>query len=467
MAAMLSARHAPRVRARSWTRLVLVSLLSGCATYHPLPLPRAASLAPGLDQLALDIPAVPGVPAGRIDIGRPLPVAEIGLLAILNDPDLRAQYGKRRLAEATAHQAALLPNPAVTINWEALLGGPGIQPDWAVSMTEDITSLITYHRRVLAARAASEQVRASELWAQWQVAQRARLLALDLYWGERSIALSERERMLIEADVTAVRDAVASGTLDNTALAPLLSAAATLDQSLVALRSTRASDWEELDALLGLVPEVRFAIAAPPEDLSPPPDVQGLIGSLPERRPDLLALELGYRSADEALRAAILGQFPALALGPIWEQDTTNIRSIGPTGTFDVPLFNRNQGQIAQARATRLMLREQFAARLDAAVGEARGLVSLVRRTRADVARARAAAVAAEQLARSARAAYEEGSLDARAATDFETAALERDLETAALERTLAEARADLTVVLGIGLPRTTLITADGTERTP
>jgi len=444
--------------------LFIVSLAAGCATYHPLPLPRAARLAPGLDRLELDIPAVASAPAGRVDTSRPLPVEQIGLLAILNDPDLRAQWGERRLAEAGERQASLLPNPAVSINWEALVGGPGIQPNWSVSMTEDIASLITYHRRALAARAQTEQVRASELWAEWQVAQKARVLALDLYWGDRSVALSERERALLERELTTVRRAVDAGNLDYTALAPLLASQAALDQSLAALRTTRESNWQDLDALLGLAPGVRFPIAAPPEDAPPPPDVQSLIDTLPQRRPDLVALELGYRSADETLRAAILGQFPALALGPIWEQDTTNIRSIGPTGTFDVPLFNRNQGQVAQARATRLMLREQYQARLDAALGEVRGLMALLERTRGDIARSRAAASAAERLAAAAHAAYDAGSLDQRSLADFESAALERELETAALERTLAEAQVGLTVVLGIGLPQTTLIVPDRVE---
>lgn len=456
--------HTRRPAARA-TRYVVVlaiaQLVAGCALYHPLPLPSAAHFAMRLDQLDLAIPAVPGgAPAGRVDVSRPLEVNEIGLLAILNDPELRAQRGERAVAKATERQTSLLPNPSASINWEALMGGPGTQPNWSVSMTEDITSLITYRRRVRAARAQTAQVEANQLWAQWQVAQNARVLALDVYWGDQSIALSSRERQLIDSEISAVRRALAAGNVDYTALAPLLATQATLDQSLIALQVARENTWKQLDALLGLAPGLKFAIA-PPRSISMPQDPESLIETLPRRRPDLVALQLGYHSSDESLRAAILAQFPALALGAIWEQDTTNIRSMGPTGTFDIPLFNRNQAGVAQARATRLMLREQYQARLDTAVGEVRALQAFITRTRGDIVRSSAAAESARQLARAALDAYRQGNLDQRSLTDFESAALERDLEAVTLQRTLAEAQVSLTVLLGIGLPQTTLIFPD------
>lgn len=444
--------------------LGIAGLVASCAVYHPLPLPTAAHLATRLDQLELTIPAIPDrTPAGRVDISRPLPIDQIGLLAILNDPELRAQTGERKVAEATQRQTSLLPNPSVSINWEALLGGPGIQPNWSVAMTEDITSLITYRRRVRAARAQTGQVNANQLWAQWQVAQRARVLATDLYWGEQAIALSGREQHLVETDVSAVRRAIEAGNLDYTALAPLLATQATLDQSVIALQVASENNWKELDGLLGLAPSVRFAIAAPAA-VSFPVNLDSLIDSLPRRRPDLVALQLGYHSADESLRAAILGQFPAFTLGPIWEQDTTNIRSLGPTGTFDVPLFNRNQAGVAQARATRLMLREQYQARLDSAVAEVRAIQAFIARTQVDITRSTAAADSSGQLARAARAAFAQGNLDQRSLTDYESAALERNLESVTLQRSLAEAQVSLSVLLGIGLPQTTLIFPDQEE---
>ncbi|MGH8303000.1 MAG: TolC family protein, partial [Steroidobacteraceae bacterium] len=212
--------------------------------------------------------------------------------------------------------------------------------------------------------------------------------------------------------------------------------------------------WQQLDALLGLEPDVRFAIAAPA--VAPmPPDMTALIAHLPERRPDLVALQLGYHSADETVRSAIIGQFPAFVAGYAWGQDTTNVRSGGPTASFDLPLFDRNQGQVAQARATRLQLHEQYEARLDAAVGASKGIITQIQRLTSDAHDAEAAADIAEAQSRAAQQAYAQDTLDQRSLADFQSTALQRRIEAIALERSLGEARITLTVDLGLGLPRT------------
>jgi len=206
--------------------------------------------------------------------------------------------------------------------------------------------------------------------------------------------------------------------------------------------------------LLDLDPKVRFPIAAPA--LAPlPTDLTALLTDLSARRPDLVALQLGYRSADESVRSAIIGQFPAFVAGYTWGQDTSNVRSGGPTASFDLPIFDRNQGQVAQTRATRLQLHEQYEARLDAADGAAKGLVSQIRRLTSDVQEAERGAEAAEAQARSAQQAYAQDTLDQRSLADFQTTALQRRIEAMALERSLGEARITLTVDLGLGLPRT------------
>ena len=248
--------------------------------------------------------------------------------------------------------------------------------------------------------------------------------------------------------------ATQSGILDLTALAPLLAAKASAAQTAASLNLAQLQGWQQLNALLGLQPDVRFAIA-PPKPAALPPDLERLIAQLPQRRPDLVALQLGYRSADESVRSAIIGQFPAFVAGYTWGQDTGNVRSGGPTASFDLPVFDRNQGQVAQARATRVQLHEQYAARLDAADGAAQGLVSQIKRLTSDVQEAESAAGAAEAQSKSAQQAYAQDTLDQRSLADFQTTALQRRIEAMALERSLGEARITLTLDLGLGLPQT------------
>jgi len=442
--------------------VAILQLAAGCAAYHPLPLATAPHLAERPGDLTVEYAQSAGERGQRgvnrrIDVSRPLSLDDIGWLALLNDPELAAQRGALSSAEADLLQASLLPNPSASVSYSVLIGGPGDTPAWSASLTEDIAALVTYRPRLQAARAAAGQVNAQLLWEQWQVAEKARLTALDLYWAEQSLGAMSRERDVLATEIREVRRALAAGDLDSSALAPLEASLATVEQSLATLRLGELTSWQSLDALLGLAPDVRFQIA-PPALAEPPADPRALIASLPRRRPDLIALQLGYRSADRSVRAAILGQFPALVLGGTWGQDTTNVRSAGPTATFDLPIFNRNQGQVAQTRATRLTLHEQYQARLDAASSEVRGLDAQARRLATDIASAREAAASAESLERDARAAYSQGNLDQRTLTDYQTAALEREIELHTLERSRGEVLITLTVSLALGLPETLII---------
>ncbi|MGH7029079.1 MAG: TolC family protein, partial [Stellaceae bacterium] len=322
------------------------------------------------------------------------------------------------------------------------------------------TAIILRHARVKSARAGEHQVNADLLWSEWQVAQKARQLALDIDASGRAIALTRRELRLIGSEVAQVSAAVTAGNLTLKALSPLLAAKALAEQSLATLRLGQLKNWQALDALLGLVPDVRFTIARPV--LGPlPADLGRLAATLPERRPDLEALRFGYSAAEADVRAAILGQFPAFTLGGSGGSDTTQVVSAGPSFTIALPIFDRNQGQIAQSRATRLLLREQYQARLDAAVANIHALVTQLASLSADLAAARKAAAAANTLAATARRAYAQGNLDQRTLTDYETTALERALQVVDFERQLGEDRVFLGVELGLGLPRTRIAPAD------
>lgn len=430
------------------------TLLTGCALYHPLPLARKPDLISQLSGLRTELPAMrPGEPPQRIAVDRALDIEDVGWLAVLNDPQLRSEHAQMGVAQANLLQTSLLPNPSANVSWQALLAGTDFTSAWTASLTEDVKSIITYHTRVKSAHYQRDQVNADLLWQEWQVAQNARMLALDLYWGEQALQLGRREIRLFDQEVRDVKAATAAGDLSLTALAPLLAAQASAEQFLSSLELTQLQSWQQLDALLGLEPQVRFAIARPA--LPPEPsNLATLIEELPQRRPDLVALRLGYRSADEDVRTAIIGQFPAFVLGGAWGDDTANNRTVGPTATFDLPIFDRNQGQVAQTRATRLLLHEQYQARLDQAAGTAKGLAVTITRLESYVGEARRAAILATGMSNSARQAYAQGNLDQRSLADYETTALQRQIEAMALERSLGEARIAMTIELGLGLPQ-------------
>jgi outer membrane protein TolC len=434
-----------------------LAALSGCATYQPVPLPPGPDLVASVRALDATVSRDASLIAvGRIDTTRPLTIDQIGLLAILNDPDLKSEAGDIHAARAGIVQATIIPNPVANISYGALISGPATTSSFSAALSQGIAQLITRGPRIKSAKFHAGQVDADQLWREWQVAQKARQLAADIYSGDLSIELARHQIALFSQELDEVKKAIAAGNLTLAAQAPLSAAQAGAENGFVSLKLNRLKSWQTLDGLLGLDPKVRFLIARPA--IGPlPANIEQLLADLPERRPDLVALQLGYSSAEEDVRAAILGQFPALTLGGSYNKDTSDVVSAGPTFDFGLPVFDRNQGHIANASATRVLLRAQYQARLDTANAHVRALVVQIRQLSVDLATARKAAAASRSVAATARQAYAQNNLDQRTVTDYETTALERRLEVIAIERQIVEDKIFVAVELGLGLPKVRL----------
>ena len=440
--------------------LACALLLGGCASYRALPLPRHASLAGNIAELRHTVPGG-GADGGTrtITVDKPVSVSDIGLLAILNDPELRAQRGEFALAQADLTQSRLIPNPSVGLSYAALLGGPGVAAAYTASIAQDISSLVTYRSRVAAAGYRVSRINADLLWQEWQVAQKARLLSISLYWGGQAIRASEAELHAVAHTESQMALALSQGEISLSAISPMQAAQASLEQSLATLRIQHLKNWAALDTLLGMKPGARFAIATP-RVLEPPTNLMTLAATVQDRRPDLVALQLGYHAADESVRTAILGQFPALLLGGSWNSDTGRVRSGGPTVTFDLPIFSRNQGQVAKTKATRLLLREQYQSRLDTSAANVLSLQAQRRVIAGQLAAARRETLAAKRRVQVAQAALRDGTLDARAFADYRSTALGRKLRVFDLERARDETAIALELELGLGLPQVRLAPA-------
>jgi outer membrane protein TolC len=121
--------------------------------------------------------------------------------------------------------------------------------------------------------------------------------------------------------------------------------------------------------------------------------------------------------------------------------------------SLTLPLFNRNRGGIAQAKATRAQLGAQFQASLAGADAGVQALLARIAALQDESATADAQAGAAVEIAAQARSAFADGALDAGSAAGLETAAADRQREAIALHVQLMTARLSLETLAGIGLP--------------
>jgi outer membrane protein TolC len=421
--------------------------LSACASYDRLPLPVSPGLAAAVPQLE-----------GASEAGPALSMSDVARLTVLNSPDLRATRAQHGVGQAQLLQAGLPPNPQVTGAILPLAAGPGNTIAWNAGINYDIKSLITLSTRRRGARDAARQVDAQIVWQEWQAVGQARLLAVDLIEGERSLRLLQQTQSLLASRQSRSEAALAAGNATLATVAPDIAALhAARNQSRDAERQL-LTKRHQLNALLGLLPDVPVPLAATPD--LPPIDagvVERQLSGLANRRPDLIALQLGYRAEDAKVRAAILGQFPNLTFGVTGGSDNANVRNVGPQIGLELPIFDHNQGNIAIERATRQQLHDEYAARLAAARGQVRAMLSEIALLTGQIAAVRAELPGLQYAAARAQAAFGAGAIDDRSYVDLVSARYAKEQDLVTIEQSLLEQQVALATLTGAGMPPVSL----------
>jgi outer membrane protein TolC len=431
-----------------------VSFLTACASYQSLPLQTHMHLKHKLSELVHS-----GV---RID--QPLSVYDVAVLAVENNPDLVAARFQRGVARAQVLEAGLLPNPSVSASYLFLLNpsaaGGVLFDAVAATVTQDIQKTITMKGRLRAAQAAALQVDATVLWEEWQLIGKTRLLVFDLVQGEKV------RRVLVEyRDVLRSRfEHGRAGLTDNLStlatVAPDLAAFSDARKAVNDIERDQESRRHDLNALLGLSPEVVLPLKSQLQVLQI--DAKAVMRSLEDladRRPDLIALQLGYRSQDEKFRGTIVGQFPALTFGPSYSRDTSDVRSFGPQLTMDLPIFDRNQGNVAIEKSTRAQLRAEFDARLSAAHSEVLASLATQRLIARQLDQERAELPVLKGFADQAESAMKNQNIDERSFVDLVSANYVKQQTVLALEQLLLEQEVAIATLIGAGMPRAAMPT--------
>lgn len=346
---------------------VALAVLSGCASYAPLPLGQAdaASSVAQLSAPITDMPAA-GLVAHRYDPSDGLDATEVAMLAVANSPDLKLRRDQLGISRAQAFAAGLLPDPQVVLAEDfPHPSSPGLTNAYSFGLSEDIGALLTRSARVAAARAQADQVNLDLLWAEWQTVAQARLLFDQVLSLRAQHALLDRERASLASVGQYVRMALRAGNLTYDSASAGLNAESDVALRLASNTITLHRVESDLHDLLGLAGGAPLPLVGTPyQPLPTDAQVAQALTDLPRRRPDLLALQAGYRAQEASVRGAIRAQFPALALGFTRARDTGNVTTSGFTLGFTLPLFDRNRGNIAIAQATRQQLHDDYAARL-------------------------------------------------------------------------------------------------------
>jgi len=432
--------------------VAFVFLLSGCAHYSPQSLSSAEAI------LAAPQPAVLSIEAQQIrrpylhpepvDLSKPLTPNALAVIAVLENPDLKAQRAKVGVTDAQAFAARLIPDPTFQANYDFLISGPDNYNGYGAQIGFDLNALRTRAVTRQAGAAQKRQVRLDVAWAEWNTAGQARLQGVRVFELERQVALAKQSVRSAQELFDAVSRAAGRGDLSATDLDARRQTLLDAQSRLRKMQSDLVAARADLDKQLGLPPEVNLELA-PPAASPAPPLAETLVTEAISRRLDLQALRAGYEAGEADLHKAILEQFPNLSLSLAGASDTANNKTIGPAIGFTLPLWNRNRGNIAIASATRAQLRAEYDARVmqtRADIVAAVNGINALRQQQSDLA---GQLPALQRYAAATRRAADRGDISVATADTAEQAVRDRELAFLQLEQQIEEQTIALELLSG------------------
>ncbi|MBL4845941.1 MAG: TolC family protein [Planctomycetes bacterium] len=335
---------------------VIAGSLLGCTSYEEDPV-EPAEILRALEEIGLEGLSKEDVApvVTSLDLSDGLSLLEASAIAVRRNPNLLALRADVGVAEAQLIQAGLLSDPVVGWDFIAAQAGDILDkiesPAWVsgLSLTWQVPRPGEIDSKEGVARAQVRSSAAHLAGAEWRVVRDVHIAYARLLVARARLVQIERLAKIAQRSLAYFAKARAAGAA--TALEEGLArvAADTVQVDVFMTRNAEAQAQQTLNRLLGLPPDLQWALQdsldrfASPSALSEDP--KQLVRESLERRPDLQEVLADYQQAEEQVRLECARQWPQLEIG---------------TGfSIQIPIFSQfNQPAIKTA------LRSRAAARL-------------------------------------------------------------------------------------------------------
>ena len=350
---------------------LIAVLLSGCATYHAQPVSPTA-LMNDFEVRALDNPELNRYIAAHC--GNPnactpgiWDLNTLTLAAFYYSPALdiaRAQHGT---SQAAIQSAAQRPNPSLLLPFAYTANAKtGVSPyTYGLGLDIPIETAGKRGYRIEQARQLSNAARFNIGNVAWQVRGRLRDQMLILYTAIRRASILEQQLAVQQQVVGMLNKRLSLGAAseleDNQVHITLTQNRLDLANAQKQIADARA----QMASIIGLPVsamrniDVRFDAF---ERVYPDIPVNDARRKAILNRADLLAALSEYEASQTALQLEIARQYPDIHIGPGYTFDAGANKFLLPMSGVTLPLFNQNQGPIAEATARRT----ELAARVNA-----------------------------------------------------------------------------------------------------
>jgi outer membrane protein TolC len=335
--------------------LTVAVLLTGCASYQTQPLAPQKMMA-AYEERSLTNPELQRFITARLpETTSTWDLSKLTLAAYYYSPELDAVRAKFTSGEAATETANQRPNPSLSLPLQH--ADQPIKP-WTYGLALDIPIETAGKRgyRVAQAQQLSDAARLNIGQTAWQIRSRLRSALLDHYAARQHHAIIERQVDIQQGIVTMLEKQLSLGSASTFELS----------QEQIILEHDRSDLANSEKLMLDAKTLIAQTIGIPLRALEPVKidlnDFESLAPQIPDNtarrqtilnRTDIQGALAEYEASQAALQLEVARQYPNLSLGLGYSFDQgVNKYSVTPAG-ITLPLFNRNEGPIAEAEARR------------------------------------------------------------------------------------------------------------------
>jgi outer membrane protein TolC len=288
-------------------------------------------------------------------------VRTLSLAALYFNPALSAARARVREAEAAIVTAGAHPNPTLSVS-------PGIPSPYLLTLdfAMPIETAGKRGHRVQFAQSLNQAAEFDLADTAWKLRSSVRTALLDYLLASRNLELLHSEEQIRSEQVNLLEQRFAVGEIPrpdfDLARIELSKAHLAISTAQGQVGQTRAA----LAAAIGIPVVALQGVEFSWSNLNSPPSAESLSPQQIQREAVVNRLDVRrslaqYAAAEADLQLEIAKQYPDIAIGPGYTyEEKNNFFTIGISTTL--PIFNRNQGPIAEAEARR---KETAAAFLD------------------------------------------------------------------------------------------------------
>lgn len=412
-------------------------LIAGCTQYVPNPIVPAET-ALRLDSRSLHDPRLRAFVAklsprhvSRNDTVKSWGLTELTYAALYYHPNIEVAQSKFALAQATIVTAGQIPNPLLRLT-PTYHGVVTIPSQWTVGTAIDFLIETAGRRpiRIAQSESLAEAARHDVETASWQVRGRVRSTLLKLWAAQSRLGFVRRRQSFQEQLVSILERGFSAGQVS--ALDTARERTNLNQIRLTAAETTRqvAEARAELAMAVGIplhaLQAINVSFSAFVQARRMPDTARTLRSYALRNRSDIQGALASYEASQSALQLEVARQFPNITLGPGYEYDQGDSLYTLAVG-FDLPIFNQNQGPIAEALARRRESAARFTALQAQILGEIDRAFAVYRATTQALAQADALVAAQRTRQQEVKRAFDAGEVDrtALALSDIELSAIE------------------------------------------